>query len=409
VRALLVLVAHDLRQHLRDRSMVLFAVVIPLALSAVFSLAFSGVDDPQLEPVTAAVSVPEGDEAAAAVPQTLAGLAEAGIDVTVLEVPADEVTAAVTSGEAQVGITLPQGYAAALADGTGATVDVEVGEDAGLAGQVVVGVVSSTVEAMGRDATAVAAGAELGLDGQQLEALAAQLSGGGSAPDGAAAGGDGTATAPEGGAAWTVRGVAGGQLSLSAGIVAGQAGMFLFFTVGFAVLTMLTEREWGTLARVRSAPIRPWLVPLAKAVVAVLLGTASTTVLLVAGSLFLENVAFGSWPVVLVLVVAVVAAATSVMALILKLAGTAEQASLMLSVVAISLGVVGGTFFRVPDEGLLGQVLALNPVAALGRGLSITAGGGGVADLGPVLLTLVGFIAALLLLARVVPGRKDPL
>lgn len=409
MRALLVLVAHDLRQHLRDRSMVLFAVVIPLALSAVFSLAFSGVDDPQLEPVTAAVSVPEGDEAAAAVPQTLAGLAEAGIDVTVLEVPADEVTAAVTSGEAQVGITLPQGYAAALADGTGATVEVEVGEDAGLAGQVVVGVVSSTVEAMGRDATAVAAGAELGLDGQQLEALAAQLSGGGSAPDGAAAGGDGTATAPEGGAAWTVRGVAGGQLSLSAGIVAGQAGMFLFFTVGFAVLTMLTEREWGTLARVRSAPIRPWLVPLAKAVVAVLLGTASTTVLLVAGSLFLENVAFGSWPVVLVLVVAVVAAATSVMALILKLAGTAEQASLMLSVVAISLGVVGGTFFRVPDEGLLGQVLALNPVAALGRGLSITAGGGGVADLGPVLLTLVGFIAALLLLARVVPGRKDPL
>ncbi|WP_289019348.1 ABC transporter permease [uncultured Ornithinimicrobium sp.] len=409
MRALLVLVAHDLSQHLRDRSMVLFAVVIPLALSAVFSLAFSGVDDPQLEPVTAAVSVPEGDEAAAAVPQTLAGLAEAGIDVTVLEVTADEVTAAVTSGQAQVGITLPQGYAAALADGTGATVDVEVGEDAGLAGQVVVGVVSSTVEAMGRDATAVAAGAELGLDGQQLEALAAQLSGGGSAPDGAAAGGDGTATAPEGGAAWTVRGVAGGQLSLSAGIVAGQAGMFLFFTVGFAVLTMLTEREWGTLARVRSAPIRPWLVPLAKAVVAVLLGTASTTVLLVAGSLFLENVAFGSWPVVLVLVVAVVAAATSVMALILKLAGTAEQASLMLSVVAISLGVVGGTFFRVPDEGLLGQVLALNPVAALGRGLSITAGGGGVADLGPVLLTLVGFIAALLLLARVVPGRKDPL
>ncbi|MFB9731688.1 hypothetical protein, partial [Ornithinimicrobium kibberense] len=65
MRALLVLVAHDLRQHLRDRSMVLFAIVIPLALSAVFSLAFSGVDDPQLEPVTAAVSVPEGDEAGA--------------------------------------------------------------------------------------------------------------------------------------------------------------------------------------------------------------------------------------------------------------------------------------------------------------------------------------------------------
>ncbi|MGC5585063.1 ABC transporter permease [Ornithinimicrobium sp. W1665] len=410
MRALLVLVAHDLRQHLRDRSVILFAVVIPLALSAVFSLAFAGVDDPQLDPVTAAVSVPDGDEAATAVPRTLASLSEAGIDVTVLEVPADEVTAAVTSGEAQVGITVPEGYAAALDDGTGASVDVEVGEDAGLAGQVVVGVVSSTVEAMERDATTIAAGAELGLYGQQLETLVAALSGGGTAPAGSATDPEGTtADGAAGGAAWTVRGVAGGQLSLSAGIVAGQAGMFLFFTVGFAVLTMLTEREWGTLARVRSTPIRPWLVPLAKAVVAVLLGTASTTVLLVAGSLFLEGVSFGSWPAVMVVVVAVVTAATSVMALILKLAGTAEQASLMLSVVAISLGVVGGTFFRVPDEGLLGQVLALNPVAALGRGLSVTAGGGGVADLGPVLLTLLGFTVVLLLLARVVPGRKDPL
>lgn len=391
MRALLVLVVHDLRQHLRDRSVILFAVVIPLALSAVFSMAFAGVNDPQLDPVTVAVAVPEGDEAAAAVPQVLAGLSEAGVDVTLLDVGADAVSSTVTSGEAQVGITVPQGYGEALAAGTGPRVQVEVGEDAGLSGEVVVGVVRSTLARADRDAAAVAAGAALGLDEAQLQALVGELS----AP-----------TAP---ATWSVRGVTGGQLSLSAGIVAGQAGMFLFFTVGFAVLTLLTEREWGTLARVRSTPIAPWLVPLAKGVVAVLLGTASTMVLLVAGSIFLDGVEFGSWPAVMVLVVATVVAATSVMALIIKLAATAEQASLMLSIVAISLGVVGGTFFRVPDEGLVGQVLAVNPVAALGRGLSITAGGGGLPELGSVLATLGGFVVVVLLLARVVPGRKDPL
>ncbi|MFK5633396.1 MULTISPECIES: ABC transporter permease [unclassified Ornithinimicrobium] len=391
MRALLVLVLHDLRQHLSDRSVILFAVVIPLALSAVFSMAFAGVNDPQLEPVTVAVAAPEGDEAAAAVPQVLAGLSEAGIDVTVLDVGADAVASTVASGEAQVGVVLPDGYGEALATGSGPEVQVEVGEDAGLGGEVVVGVVRSTLARADRDATAVAAGAELGLDEAQLQALVGELS------------------APTEPASWSVRGVTGGQLSLSAGIVAGQAGMFLFFTVGFAVLTLLTEREWGTLARVRSTPIQPWLVPLAKGVVAVLLGTASTTVLLVAGSLFLDGVEFGSWPAVLVVVVGTVVAATSVMALIIKLAGTAEQASLMLSIVAISLGVTGGTFFRVPDEGLIGQVLAVNPVAGLGRGLSITAGGGGLMELGSVLAMLGGFGVVMLLLARVVPGRKDPL
>ena len=185
--------------------------------------------------------------------------------------------------------------------------------------------------------------------------------------------------------------------------------MFLFFTVGFVVLTLLTEREWGTLARLRTMPIPRWLLPLAKAFVALLLGVTSTMVILVAGSLFLNGVHFGSWAVVLPLVVAVVAAATSVMFIILKVARTSEQASLAMSIIAITLGIGGGTFFRLPSEGRVADLVQINPVAALGRGLGITAGGGGLVDLAPVLLTLLAFTAAVLLIARVLPGRKDPL
>lgn len=394
VRDLLTLVAHDLRQHLRDRSMLLFALVIPFSLAYVFSLAFAGLDDIELDPVTVAVAAPAGDPAAAAVVDVLEALPGQGVPATVVTADAGEVDDLVGSGEVGVGAVLPEGLGAALTGGPAADVDVvvRVGPDAGLTGDVVADVVRSTVQRMDADGAAVAAAADLGrLAEPELGALAQEL--GRAEPQ----------------VVWTQGRVDGASLSMTSGIVAGQAGMFLFFTVGFAVLTLLTEREWGTLARLRTMPMRRGLVPASKAVVAVLLGVASTSTILLAGSLLLDGVSFGSWWAVLPLVVAVVVAATSVMAIILKVARTSEQASLAMSVVAISLGIAGGSFFRLPVEGWVGQLVQVNPVAALVRGLGITAGGGGLAELTPVLLALLAFTAGVLVIARVVPGRKDAL
>jgi ABC-2 type transport system permease protein len=393
-RTLLTLVAHDLRQHLRDRSMLLFALVIPFSLAFVFSLAFAGLEDFELDPVTVAVAAPDGDESAAVVVGTLEALPEQGLPVTVLPVSAGEVAGLVDSGEVGVGAVLPEGFGEAMAggDAPGADVVVRVGSDAGLSGDVTADIIRSTVQRMDADAAAIAAAADGdALSEQELGALAQELG----------------QAEPE--VAWTSSQVNGASLSLTSGIVAGQAGMFLFFTVGFAVLTLLTEREWGTLDRLRSMPMPRWLVLVAKAVVGVLLGVASTSMILLAGTVLLDGVHFGSWWAVLTLVVAVVAAATSVMFIILKVVRTSEQASLAIAVVAISLGVAGGTFFPLPVEGWLGQVVQVNPVAALGRGLGITAGGGGVVDLAPVLLTLLAFTAVVLLIARILPGRKDAL
>lgn len=393
-RALLTLVTHDLRQHLRDRSMLLFALVIPFSLAFVFSLAFAGLEDFELDPVTVAVAAPEGDDAAAVVVATLEALPGEGLPVTVRPVSAGEVAGLVDSGEVGVGAVLPEGFGEAMAGGAvpGADVVVRVGSDAGLSGDVTADIIRSTVQRMDADAAAIAAAGEGGLlSEQELGSLAQELA----------------QAEPE--VAWTSGQVNGASLSLTSGIVAGQAGMFLFFTVGFAVLTLLTEREWGTLDRLRSMPMPRWLVLVAKAVVGVLLGVASTSMILLAGTVLLDGVHFGSWWAVLTLVVSVVAAATSVMFIILKVVRTSEQASLAIAVVAISLGVAGGTFFPLPVEGWLGQVVQVNPVAALGRGLGITAGGGDVVDLAPVLLTLLAFTAVVLLIARILPGRKDAL
>ncbi|WP_122262074.1 ABC transporter permease [Ornithinimicrobium cerasi] len=391
MRTLLVLVARDLRQHVSDRSVLLFGLLIPFALSYVFNLAFSGLDDPQLGEVAVVVSAPTGDPAADAVVGTLGALADQGIPVTVLEAGPGEVADLVASGEADLGVTVPEGFGAAVAAGEGARVELAQGADTGLAADVVSGIVTATVQRLDADAATVAGAAGAGLDEAALGALAADLA----------------AAAPQ--VEWAERTVAGEQLGLAGGIVAGQAGMFLFFTVGFAVLALLTEREWGTLPRLRTMPIPAWQIPFAKAVVGLILGTVSTSVLLASGQLLFDGVDFGWWPAVLVLVVATVAAATSVIALVVRYARTAEQASLLMSVIAISLGVTGGTFFRVPTDGLVGTLLQVNPVAALVRGLGITAGGGGIPDLAPVLLTLLAFTLVILVLARLVPGRKDAL
>lgn len=392
--ALLTLVAHDLRQQVRDRSMLLFALVIPLSLAFVFSLAFAGLDDVDLDPVTVAVAAPEGDDSAAGLVATLQALSGQGLPVTVLPAVADEVPGLVDSGEVGVAAVLPEGFGTAMSGGPTPPADVvvHVGADAGLSGDVVADVVRSTVAQMDADAAALAAaGGRGGLSEQELGALAQELA----------------RAQPQ--VAWTGSQVEGEDLSLTSGIVSGQAGMFLFFTVGFVVLTLLTEREWGILARLRSLPLPRWLVPAAKAVVAVLLGVASTSTILLAGTVLLDGVHFGPWWVVLPLVVAVVSAATSVMFVILKVARTSEQASLAMSVVAISLGVAGGSFFRLPVDGWVAQLVAINPVAALGRGLGISAGGGDLADLAPVLLTLLVFTAGVLLVALALPNRKDAL
>ena len=77
----------------------------------------------------------------------------------------------------------------------------------------------------------------------------------------------------------------------------------------------------------------------------------------------------------------------------------------MQTILAMVLGIAGGAFFPISGTGLLGRLLDLNPVGAMIRGLGITSGGGGVADVaGPVIIMLV-FAAVVLTISRIVPDR----
>lgn len=381
MRALWTLVGTDLRQRVRDRSVVIFGVVVPLALMTVLNLVLPDQSGTELEPTTVAVCWSEQDTAAGAVVQALH---EADLDLTVLPVADGQVRAAVADGTADVGLEIPAGLDQALEAGDGPAVRLVEGDDAGLGSLVVHTVVEGTLDALTSATILTTAATDAGLAPEQALALGQQPR----AP---------LVTGTEGRAADE-------QLSQSASLVAGQAGLFLLFTVGFGVLSLTAERQQGTLARLHSMPIRPGLVVVSKGVSSFVLGVVATSVLLTAGSL-LFGVSFGSLPAVAVLVLAVSAATTSLMFVVVRVAKTAEQAGVAQSILAMVLGVAGGAFFPIAATGTLARVLDLNPVAAFLRGLGVTSGGGSVTDLGGPLVTMAGFAVAALLLARVIPDR----
>lgn len=387
MRELWTLVATDLRQRIKDGSVLTFGLLVPLGLMFAFNMVFSGMDD-GLEPVTVAVSAPADDQLAGVIPQALGQISGDGLDVTVREATAEEVPGLVEAKDVGVGIVIPDGFGQDVMAGGAPEVRLTLAESGGLETRVVASVVDGILTQLGAGAQTMAAAQELGANPQQLMTL------------GQAVGAAGPATE------WTEGQAASEQLSMEASVVAGQAGLFLLFTVGFGVLGLVIEREWGTLARLASMPMPSWLIVLAKGLVGLIMGLVATTVLLLAGELFFD-VDFGSRLAVAVLLLAVCTAATSLMFIIVRVARTAEQSQVAQAILAITLGMAGGAFFPINATGWLADLLLLNPVATLVRGLGITSGGGGLTELAPLLGLMAAFTAVALLLARFMPGRKE--
>ena len=384
--ALATLTLNDLKQGLRDKSVVMFGVVVPLALMVVFNLVFGDTDERELAPVTVAVAAPAQDEVAETVRTVLASLDEIGLEVTVVDRTAEQVRAA-DDEDVDLGLVLPEGTTADVTAGRAVTVEAVESDDSGLEGDVVVSIVDEVLREYSRGAVAAAAGGAAGLDPDQLADVA-------------------RAATAEGPAFELVRGEASDeQLSAGGAMVAGQAGLFLLFTVSFGVTSLLVDRENGTLARLRSLPLHARDLVLSKALVSWITGVLSLTVLLTVGGL-LFDASFGSLPAVAGLVLAASAAATSLMFLVVRVAATSEQAGISTSILAVVLGIGGGAFFPVStDSQAVSTLLDLNPVAALLRGLGTTSSGGGLTDVAAPLATMLGFAAVMVLVSRLVPDR----
>lgn len=132
----------------------------------------------------------------------------------------------------------------------------------------------------------------------------------------------------------------------------GIAVFFLFFTVQFGVLSLLSERDEGTMTRLAAAPIPPAAVLAGKALGSLAVGMFSMMALALATTWLLGAHWGDPLGVVLVMTAGTVAAMGLVL-LVATLAKTTEQAGGYSALVSVVLGLLGGTFFPITLGGSL--------------------------------------------------------
>jgi ABC-2 type transport system permease protein len=187
------------------------------------------------------------------------------------------------------------------------------------------------------------------------------------------------------------------QLSVPTYFSASMAILFLFFAVQIGIVSVFTERQDGTLARLLAGPIRPPVVILGKALGSIVLGLVAMTVL-VAATTEIIHADWGPPIGVAALVVSAVVAAVGISAFVSSFARTMEAATGAGSAVAITLGILGGSFIPSGQGPEVMSALALaTPHGWFLRGLGDLHGTG-------ALLTDCLPAVAVLLAMGVVPG-----
>ncbi len=361
-----VLVWRDLWARLRDRSALVLGLAAPAALITVFSLAAEGPTQSDLE---------VGFSAESETPVALAirdgALASLEADDTLVVTDFGDrasMVAAIEDGDIGAGIVVTGSDPGA--------VEMIQDSDAVVSGAILGAVADSsaaTVDGIGR---AIGAEMLLGVDDPSPERVQQQLLA--------------LLTAGEDTVTITDTADEVGGIDLKTQLAAGMATFFLFFTVQFGVLGLLEERRQGTLTRLLASPVPAWQILFSKLLVSFILGVTSMAVL-VAFSAVLLGAQWGNLLGVAVLVVAGVMAAVSTITLVVGVADTAEQAGAIQSMLALVLGILGGSFFSVARSGALAATVSrLTPHYWFGEGLVQLSGGQPwTAALGPAAVMLV--------------------
>lgn len=349
----------DLKLRLRDRSAFIIGIVTPLALAYIFHLVFGNVFASETLDLQIGLVDLDGTGVSSSLGEVLADIEAQGIlEVTDFD---DNATAdaAVEEGEVGAYILLGPGLEDAAVQGSPFTIRVIGDIDAQTTTQVASSIASEFGSGIGRAQLSVATAVHLGE---------------GPPPADVVTWGEEAAQRPT---AYSFSDISAEtrQLDASTFFAAGMAVFFLLFTVQFGVLGVLEEEENGTLSRLLAAPIGRRSVVLGKAFLSFSLGVISMTVLIVATH-YLMEARWGPVLGVAVLVVTGVLAATSIMGLIASVGKSAEGAANLGAIVAVTLGMLGGTFFPIGQgNDLLSRLTYITPHAWFMRGLSEISGG----------------------------------
>jgi len=351
MRVALLVAAKDLRQRLRDRSILLIAVIAPLGLAFIFSRLIGSSAGFH---ATYAVADLDGGDMARILRQQVIGPMESAGFATVDDVATEAEARALVGNGADAAFVIPQGFSDAITGGRPTTIEVVGARDSDLATEV---------------ARSVAQRFGDGVAGIQL-AIATVASLQGAPPDAAAAARIAAAAQAAAPPATLVDEAASQrQLDMTSFFSASMAIMFLFFSAQTGLVSLFDERRRGTLARILAGPVQPWMILLGKIGAAFLTAVLALTILVVATTTLI-GANWGPPAGVVPLLLGVIVAAVGVSALVVSLTSNAQTAGAASSAVGITLAILGGTFSPAAQSPeIMTRIALLTPHGWFLRGL----------------------------------------
>ncbi|MEA3502717.1 MAG: ABC transporter permease [Actinomycetota bacterium] len=374
IRAAFTITAKDLKERFRDRSAIMLAVIVPLGLAFVMNLTLGSVTEQSFS-TEVAVHDADGGQIAAGFGEMLAGVEKAGfVFVTGVDTAA-EARALVDDHSVSTAYLLETGLSEAVASNEDATIVVVTDPDQPIGSQVGRALADGFASEVNAVRLSVATALALGADdaeglvaaarGDQLPILLADAL------------------------------TEGRGFDFSTFYATGIAVFFMFFTVQFGVLSIIDERENGTMPRLMAAPISKQSILVGKLLASFLVGVASTVVLWFATTL-LMGAEWGGSLTVIILIAAGVTAAMGLTAAIATFAKTGEQAGAITAFVVVVFGVLGGTFFPVSRvSGVFSAISRVTPHFWLMEGFRHSSAGEGIVDILPALSAILAFAIVL--------------
>ncbi|HEY4607538.1 MAG TPA: ABC transporter permease [Acidimicrobiia bacterium] len=350
--------AKDLKLRVRDRSAFILGIVAPLALAFIFNVVFGDAFAGETLELEYGIVDLDGGEVATAFNEVLSEVGSGGLfNMTPYQSRSDAETAVEDEAIAAF-FLLEEGLSDSVIAGEEAQIQVIGDIDAQTSTQIA----ASLAQQFGA-----------GVSATQLAVITSfSLLQGPPPPDAA----DWGREAAERGASYTLVDISAEtrQLDGTTYFAAAMAVFFLFFTVQFGVVGLLEEERDGTLARLLAAPIGKTSVVGGKALLSFALGVISMTVLVVATQL-LMGADWGAPAGVFLLIVSGVLAAVAIMGLVASVAKSPDGAGNLGSIIAVTLGLLGGVFFPVGQgDDFLSKLTYLTPHAWFMRGLGDLAG-----------------------------------
>ena len=379
VRAARLVATADMRRRLRTRTFFLSAVVGPLALATIISLAFGDAD------FDATIGVVD-DDGSPVSRQFVDGVTAAGVDGLSFDVLGSTAAAraAVDDGDVGAAIVVPAGFADSLQGATPDDVVVLSSSDSMVSAEI--------ARAVATTFTDRANAARL--------AAATSAAAGGPVPDAA------TLAAIDLPVQVEATGT-GGDVSPAAYFGPSMGLLFLYLSVSSIARNVLTEKRIGLLDRVRAGPVSDAAILAGKGAGVVVVGVSSLAVIWAVTSLAL-GADWGDPAGVVLLIVASALVVAGLAGVITAVARTEQSADSLATAVAFVFALLGGAFIPPGDlPDTLQRLTVVTPTGLALRGFAdLSAGGGDVVSIAPYVAALLTWaITTSLVAARLLPRR----